>query len=387
MLCTAAILLSFSGLALFLHMATAAWVGLRLRRARTVSKDIGDWPAVSIIRPVAGLDPIERRTLESTFQLDTANAQIIFCVARQDDPAIPFLQYLLAQYPERDARILVGNDLGSPNPKLNNIVKGWAAVTSDWVIITDSNVLLPPDYVARVLGMWMDDAGLVCAPPIGSEPQGFWGEVECAFLNTYQGRWQYAADSTGFGFAQGKTMAWRRKDLDTWGGISALGSEIAEDAAATKLVRSKGKRVCLSTVPFVQPIGQRTARQVLGRQERWAQLRRLSFPQFFVPEILTGSALPILAGVIGLSLIDAPTVLPVVGVSLCWLGAEAALAWLAGWHLSWRSPVAWIVRDACIPAIWARAWIASGYDWRGNAISIGAAGQTAPTSSSAALQS
>ena len=39
-------------------------------------------------------------------------------------------------------------------------------------------------------------------------------EVEAGFLNTYQARWQLAADSAGFGFAQGKSMLWRRDLLD-----------------------------------------------------------------------------------------------------------------------------------------------------------------------------
>ncbi len=382
----AAFLVGFCGLALLVHVATATWVGVRLRRAKGNEAAPGDWPAVSLIRPVAGLDAIEQRTLESTFQLEARNAEIIFCVASPSDPVLPFLRLLLSRYPQRNARILVGNDLGSANPKLNNIVKGWAAATSDWIIIADSNVLLPPDYVARVLGTWTDDVALVCAPPIGDEPKGFWAEVECAFLNGYQGRWQYAADALGFGFAQGKTMAWRREDLDAWGGVSALGSEVAEDAAATKLVRSKGKRVRLSAVPFVQPIGHRTASQVLRRQERWAQLRRLSFPQFFVPEILTGAVVPLAAGVLGLSLIDAPLLLPIIGFICCWIGAEAAVCALAGWTLSWRSPVAWIVRDVCIPVIWMRAWLARGYEWRGNSISIDAARGASPDAAKAALQ-
>jgi ceramide glucosyltransferase len=42
------------------------------------------------------------------------------------------------------------------------------------------------------------------------------------------------------GFAQGKTMLVRRRDLAQAGGIQALAEEIAEDAAATKLVRRIG---------------------------------------------------------------------------------------------------------------------------------------------------
>lgn len=100
-------------------------------------------------------------------------------------------------------------------------------------------------------------------------PRGFWAELECAFLNTYQGRWQYAADTIGLGFAQGKTMLWRRERLERAGGIHALGAEIAEDAAATKVVRNAVRRVRLVDRPFGQPLGARTPAQVWTRQLRW----------------------------------------------------------------------------------------------------------------------
>jgi ceramide glucosyltransferase len=108
--------------------------------------------------------------------------------------------------------------------------------------MADSNVLMPRDYIRRLLGAWQPDTGLVCSPPVGCRPVGFWAGLECAFLNTYQVRAQYVADALGLGFAQGKTMLWRRADLEAAGGIGALGAELAEDAASTKIVRAAGFR-------------------------------------------------------------------------------------------------------------------------------------------------
>ena len=142
--------------------------------------------------------------------------------------------------PSARARLLIGDDRISANPKLNNVVKGWKAARYDWVIIADSNVLMPSDYIQRLLARWRPDTGIVCAPPIGSRPESFAAEIECAFLNTYEARWQYAGESCGYGFAQGKTMLWRREMLEAGGGIEALGAEIAEDAAATKLIHAQG---------------------------------------------------------------------------------------------------------------------------------------------------
>ena len=89
-------------------------------------------------------------------------------------------------------------------------------------MFADSNVLMPRDYIQRLFASWRADTGLVASPPAGCRPEGIWAELECAFLNTYQARWQYLIDSLGRGFAQGKTMLWRRTDLEGAGGIEAL---------------------------------------------------------------------------------------------------------------------------------------------------------------------
>src|SRR4029077_11246320 len=78
------------------------------------------------------------------------------------------------------------------------------------------------------------------------------------------------ADSVGLGFAQGKTMLFRRVVLESAGGIRALGLESAEDAAFTKLVRKSGLRVRVVNRPFPQPLGHPTAAEVWRAEVRWA---------------------------------------------------------------------------------------------------------------------
>ena len=84
-------------------------------------------------------------------------------------------------------------------------------------------------------------------------------------------------------------MLWRRDVLEAGGGIEALGAEIAEDAASTKLVHRAGLRAHLVDRPFQQPLGARALRDVWGRQVRWARLRRATFALYFAPEVLTSS--------------------------------------------------------------------------------------------------
>lgn len=364
-------LAAFTAAATALHLASCWVTAYRARRASGVVELATDRPrAVSIVRPVRGLDAIERETLASSFVLSGPDIELIFCCATTDDPVVAFLRHLIAAHPGADAKLLIGDDLGTANPKLNNVAKGWWATKHPWVVLADSNVLISADYVERLGAGWRDDTGLVCAPPIGAGPVGFWAEVECAFLDTYQARWQYTADFLGLGFAQGKNMLWRKADLDAWGGIAALAAELAEDAAATKLVRAAGKRVRLADPSFLQLLGPRSAKDVIGRQIRWAQLRRKTFPACFAPEILTGSLLPVVAAGTAAHLIGYDAATTALGLLSFWLAVEAALAYTAGWHLSWRSPLAWIVRDLAIPVVYLNGWLARRYEWRGNRIDV-----------------
>jgi ceramide glucosyltransferase len=309
--------------------------------------------------------------------LDYPSFELIFCCSDRDDPAIALVRRLMAQNPAVTARLLIGDHAISVNPKLNNLVKGWRAANCDWIIFADSNVLVPRDYVQRLLLGWRHDTGILCSPPIASRPDGFAAELECAFLNTYQARWQYAADSIGMGFAQGKTMLVRRCDLAQAGGILALAEEIAEDAAATKLVRRIGLRASLVDAPFVQPLGRRTAKQVWDRQTRWARLRRISFPGYFAAEIFTGCLLPLAAAACVADAIDVPAMALVAALAVVWFGSEALLARAAGWHLSVASPLAWALRDILLPFTWVHAWLTDGYAWRGNEIRTAESGAQA----------
>src|SRR5262249_890192 len=233
-----------------------------------------------------------------------------------------------------------------------------------------SNVLMPRDYIERLFASWRVDTGLVASPPIGSQPRGFWAEIECAFLNTYQARWQYIVDSFGRGFAQGKTMLWRRADLERAGGIEALGKEVAEDAAATKIVRGAGHHVRLVDRPLAQPLGRRSASEVWNRQLRWARLRRASFLIYFLPEILSGGVLPILCAAI-LAHARGWRELRLAAVfALCWYGSERLLAAACRWHVSPFHPLYGLLRDLMLPALFIAALRGNDFVWRGNTMQV-----------------
>jgi ceramide glucosyltransferase len=354
-----------------IHIASIVIASFRLRR-RTPSDPLPrqELPPVSLVRPLCGIDNYAADTLRSTFELDYPQCEILFCVASATDPVVPLIRALIAENASAGAKLLIGDERVSKNPKLNNVLKGWRAATHDWIVLADSNVLMPPDYLERLLASWRPDTGLVASPPIGSQPHGIWAELECAFLNTYQARWQYLADALGFGFAQGKTMLWRRADLERAGGIEALANEVAEDAASTKVVRGAGRKVRLVDRPFPQPLGYRSAAEVWHRQLRWARLRRASFLAFFLPEAISGGVLPMIALAFAAPDLGLSPGLSVVSLATLWYGGEMLLAVLADWHVSALYPLYCLARDLLLPVMFVNALRGDGFVWRGNEMQV-----------------
>jgi ceramide glucosyltransferase len=352
-----------------LQVISNAVAAVRCRVRATPLPPTADSAPVTIVRPVCGIDNFARETLGSTFGLDYPDYDILFCVARDDDPVVGLVRELIAAHPEQRARLLIGDDRVGPNPKLNNTIKGFDAARGPWIIMADSNVLMPRDYIQRLRARWRADSGVVVSVPIASRPANFWAELECAFLNTFQARWEFVADTLGFGFAQGKNMLFRRDLLEAIGGIRALGQEVAEDAATTKLVRGIGRKVHVMGSPFEQPLAKRRAGEVWARQLRWARLRRITFPAMFVPEILCGAFFPLLAGAYAAAALGENVGLICALLLAIWVGAEAALARCAGWQLTWRLAAAMLLRDLMLPGLWVDAWLSDEVKWRGSTVS------------------
>ncbi|PPQ39814.1 ceramide glucosyltransferase [Rhodoblastus acidophilus] len=366
--CVALIAFNLFSLGVVLWRCRRRGESLAARLARTGLPD--PTPPVSIVRPVCGLEAHSELTLRSTFELDYPDYEVLFCVQKKNDPIIPLVQKLIAEQPEGRGRLLIGEDPISPNPKLNNCFKGWQAAKHAFIVLADSNVLAPKDYLQQMLVRFTPEVGLVCSPPLGVMPKGPTAELECAFLNSFQARWQFCADAFGQGFAQGKSMMWRRDIVEQAGGVAALASEIAEDAAATKLVRNAGMKVALVDRPFGQPLGARTLRAVYQRQTRWARLRRASFPQLYAPEILVGCVIPMLAGAYAARDFGFEPWTAAALVALAFAVPETLANLALRWPTHWVSPLAIIARDWVFAVIWIDGWLGDDFVWLGNSMTV-----------------
>ncbi|TIX27199.1 glycosyltransferase, partial [Mesorhizobium sp.] len=128
---------------IFSNLASILLAAARLKRRRTIAPPAAKPQPVSVIVPSRGVEPFTQETLERAFSLDWPRYELIFCVAHADDPVVKLINRAIVLFPKVTARLLIGDDRVSANPKLNNCIKGWEAARHDWVILADSNVLMP----------------------------------------------------------------------------------------------------------------------------------------------------------------------------------------------------------------------------------------------------
>ena len=366
----ASILAVFAAFCLGVHLISAALAARRLCAMRKPVETAVGSPPVSVVQPLCGADRFSPETLRAILSLDYPDYEVLFCAADARDSAIPLARQAMAEHPERPTRLLIGEAAINGNPKLNNLAKGWLAAKNEWIVVIDANVLPPRDYIQRLFAGWREGTGAVSGPPIGARAENFGAEIECAFLNLYQARWQLAADTVGSAFAQGKTLFYRRDVIAAGGGVEALGAELAEDAATTKLVRRLGLKVRVAHGVFEQPLGVRPLRAVWARQVRWARLRRASFPFYFALEIVTALPVPALAAAGAAAELGHSPVIAALAYAGLWWGAEAGLAEAAGWRFGLNTLAAAGMRDAMMPWLWLQAWFGDSFEWRGRPMSV-----------------
>jgi ceramide glucosyltransferase len=89
-----------------------------------------------------------------------------------------------------------------------------------------------------------------------------------------------------------------------------------------------------------------------------------------VPEVAAGGLPPLAACAIFVGSQDWPVAGALIAFAAIWYGAEAVLAYTAAWHLSWRSPLVWVARDALLPILWLASWLGNGFVWRGTPMRV-----------------
>jgi ceramide glucosyltransferase len=360
---------SVLGVYFLIHIASSIAFVVRLRKREPTATPPGN-PLVSLIRPLRGLENHLEAALRSSFALTYRNLEILFCVEEEDDPVVPLIRRLIAEHPAVNARLLVGIDRTGGNPKVDNLAKGWRASTGEWIIFSDSNVLLEPNFVEALFGTWQPGVGLVSTPVVIREPETFAAELEAAFVNNFVTFFLLLGDTLGLCFAFGKTLMWPREVLARGGGITTLTSEAADEISASKTVRYRLRmKQRHRQRPVSQRIGRRDFVTVWRRIVRWHRLFRSGYPTLAVAEFFVLSLPPLLVA-FAMAFGGAMSFWGLAVFLVAWYGVEALRTVGARLAFSPTMPIAWFIRDVFIvPVTWVLAWTGSTIEWRGAKIS------------------
>lgn len=327
-------------------------------------------PPASVLVPLKGIEPEFSDNLRSLFSQRYPNFELIFVFDEPNDPAIPVVRSIMAEYSAVPARIVTATDMSTGNPKVDKLALAEQCAAHDLLLMCDGNAALSPQALARMASALTPDVGLVSAIPLAGRPSNFIGELECAMCNGLAARWLLAADRLGFGLAQGKVMVMSRETLRRIGGIRIMARGLCEDAVLAEAINRLGLRV-IAPDTVLNPVGGRRFRDFWDRHLRWHCCHRLHHPSTYGLEPITGALAATIAGAFSSDqFLGISPALAVAANLLLWFGAEALYLRRQGWHMSWRSPAAWLLREFIAPILWVQALRTRSLVWRGARLDV-----------------
>jgi ceramide glucosyltransferase len=233
-------------------------------------------PPVSNLKPIRGLDPDAYENLASFCRQEYPEYEILFCVGDADDPALPVINQLIADFPNRPIRVLFGSGRSATNDKVAKLARLVSEAQHEIVVISDSDVRVQPDYLRTVVAPLAD-------PKVGAVTCFYVPTHETSLVQSLQSMGMladfYAGILTawqldGVKFALGPTIATSRTRLAGFGGYQAIENRPADDLLVGRLIADQGYAVellpyAVSTVADYQSFG-----DLFHKRLRWIVVMR-----------------------------------------------------------------------------------------------------------------
>jgi len=276
--------LAIFALGIWLSMAVGQLVLVIYARRKSSREQQGPatQPPLSLLKPLKGAPPDLRENLESFFRLDYPQYELLFSVSDENDPALEIVRELQAKYPDRDARWVCSPKIASViNPKIGTLMAPYAAAKYDWLLLTDSNVHLPTDYLRNLSRYLTPATGLVTAVPMAFRASGIGGRLDASMLNTFYAKGMWLGALLGRPIAAAKSQCFRRSEAERFGGLAVLGDYLADDVRLGKLFEKQGLGVCLMAEPVPQSCVGLSVRAFWLRHLRWFRNRRSLLPKLY----------------------------------------------------------------------------------------------------------
>jgi ceramide glucosyltransferase len=309
-------------------MAAAVRFGVRKRREdRAVTTFL---PPVSVLKPLHGTEPGMERSLESFFEQEYPEFELLFCARHESDEGLKLARRVGERYPQVDARYVT---CGEPEPKFHNakvysLAKLDSVARNELFITSDADVRVTPDYLQRMVQNLKDPhVGLASCVYLGTvdggSAAGFSAHLDAVGKSVEMTSGVLVADMLeGTKFALGASMAVRKQSFRQVGGFEELGQFYADDFVLGNRLATQGTGVLMATY-IIRLMVQDTPFWLSFRNQlRWMQSTRRSRPWGHLGSGLT-FAMPF--GFLGLAwgLLSGHALLGVV-----WLVAMVVNRWL-----------------------------------------------------------
>ncbi|MBL8236733.1 MAG: bacteriohopanetetrol glucosamine biosynthesis glycosyltransferase HpnI [Bryobacterales bacterium] len=247
-----------------------------IRRMFQVRPTPDAMPPISILKPVRGVDPLFYSVVCSHAQQDYPHFELLFAVSDPADPAVPIIQRAIAEFPNRQIR-LIYRSTQTPNPKVGALIDLAREARYDVLLVNDGDIRVPQGYLKTLAAeLEQPNTGLVTAL-YRARAEHFPGQMEALGVATDFAPSTLVAPLVGVTeFAMGSTLFFRRADLEAIGGFEAIGDYLADDYQLGRLITRAGKRTVLSSCIVETSLGAGTWREAWDHQVRWARTIRVS---------------------------------------------------------------------------------------------------------------
>ena len=367
-------------LAYYIAATFAAW---RFFRRKGASKRDDYTPPVSLLKPVHGVDFASYENYSSFCRQNYSNYEILFAANDADDPSVPLIHRLMAEFPSRRIRLFVGAENLGANRKVNALARLSSEAQHEILVLTDGDVRVGPNYLREVVAPFAEEStGAVTSFYRGIAERGLGAELEAIGASSDFFAGVLMAECTeGMNFALGASILTTKRWLCKIGGIASIAGMLADDYELGVRIAKAGGRVLLSRETVWTMYPAQTAKSFWDHQLRWARTIRLCRPLSYFGLIFT-LGLPWVV----LAALAAPTKWIAVAYLLAYLVLRHVMAWTVGvWGVgdeTLRRKI-WLVplRDAIHAVVWLAGFASNRIRWGGEEFTL-ENGRMAPVAAS-----